>query len=86
MCFPYANMCVGMPVSKDEEYRNNAFDSLRLAERADSLVDKLRLLHLAELWIDLADRVDATAPRLRITPSAERPVLPPFKISAPRMA
>jgi hypothetical protein len=60
-----------MPVSKDEEYRNNAFDSLRLAERAVSLVDKLRLLHLAELWVDLADRVDATPLRLRIAPSSD---------------
>jgi hypothetical protein len=51
-------------VSKEQDYRNNARDSFRLAERAASTSDKLRLLKLAEAWMSLADRADASAPSL----------------------
>jgi hypothetical protein len=52
-------------VTKDEEYRNDAFDTLKLAERAGSLADKLRLLQLAEAWMNLADRAEEIARRFR---------------------
>jgi hypothetical protein len=62
---------MGMPpVSKDEEYRNNAFDSLHLAERAETLADRLRLLQLAEAWVNLADRAQEMARRFRRTPAS----------------
>ena len=44
------------PVSKDDEYRANAVNSLVLAERASSAANKVRLLQLAESWMVLADR------------------------------
>jgi hypothetical protein len=52
-------------MSKEEDYRNNAFDSLRLAERARAASDKLRLLKLAEGWMNLADRAEDLARRFR---------------------
>jgi hypothetical protein len=62
-------------VSKDEDYRNNAFDTLKLAERASSLADKLRLLQLAEGWMNLADRAQGLTRRFR-NPSAPPEVHP----------
>jgi len=59
------------PVSKDEEYRNNAFDSLHLAERAETLADRLRLLQLADAWVNLADRAQEMARRFRRTPATQ---------------
>ena len=44
-------------VGKEDEYVTNGLDSLQLAERATSSRDKLRLLKLAEGWLDLAERV-----------------------------
>ena len=52
-------------VSKDEEYRVNAMNTLWLAERASSAADKVRLLELAESWMVLADRARSQAHRLR---------------------
>jgi hypothetical protein len=58
-------------VSKQQDYRNNARDSFRLAERAASTSDKLRLLNLAEAWMSLADRAEKLASRLlTVVPSA----------------
>ena len=52
-------------MSKQADYRDNAFDSLRLAERAEAASDKLRLLNLAEAWMNLADRAETVARRFR---------------------
>src|SRR5689334_9517530 len=39
-----------------EEYRRSAASMLDLAQRADSVADKNRLLVMAEAWLDLAAR------------------------------
>ena len=44
-------------MTKEDEYRRNAAQSVELAKRASSPVDKGHLLLLAEGWLDLADRV-----------------------------
>jgi hypothetical protein len=43
-------------MSKQDEYRKHAADTVGLASRAGSANDKGRLLALAEAWLDLADR------------------------------
>jgi hypothetical protein len=52
-------------MSKEDDYRQNAANSMRLAQRASSCEDKGRLLRLAEAWLDLADRVHGAAKQLR---------------------
>lgn len=52
-------------MSKEDDYRRNAANSMRLAQRASSCEDKGRLLRLAEAWLDLADRVHGAAKQLR---------------------
>ena len=52
-------------MSKDEEYRVNAMNTLWLAERAGSAADRVRLLELAESWMVLADRAQLHAQRAR---------------------
>jgi hypothetical protein len=52
-------------MSRQDDYRDNAFNSLRLAERAEAASDKLRLLTLAEAWMNLADRAEDSARRSR---------------------
>ena len=56
-------------MSKEADYRNNALDSLRLAERAREAGDKLRLLKLAEAWMALADRAEDVRRRFAIEPA-----------------
>ena len=51
-------------MSKVEEYRTSAADTLRLAQSASYPEDKTRLLGMAGAWLDLADRVGR---RSRIT-------------------
>jgi hypothetical protein len=43
-------------MSKADEYRRSAASLLDLAQRADGLTDKNRLLRMAEAWLDLAHR------------------------------
>ncbi len=43
-------------MTKEEDYRKNAAETVDLAHRAVSSTDKSRLLGLAENWLDLADR------------------------------
>lgn len=43
-------------MSKEEDYRRNAAETVELANHAMTSVDKGRLLRLAENWLDLADR------------------------------
>ena len=44
------------PMRSVEEYRRSAASMLDLAQRADSVADKNRLLIMAEAWLDLAAR------------------------------
>jgi hypothetical protein len=43
-------------MSKEDEYRKNAAETVGLASRAATTQDKGRLLAMAEAWLDLADR------------------------------
>jgi hypothetical protein len=43
-------------VSKENEYRDNAAELMRLAERAQSSAEKTRLVTLAEGWVELAEK------------------------------
>jgi len=42
------------PMTKQEEYVENAVESLELAERLASSSDRRRMLKLAEAWVELA--------------------------------
>jgi hypothetical protein len=44
------------PMSKQDEYLNDAAQTLELAMRAPSFSERSRLLNLANKWLDLADR------------------------------
>ena len=48
-------MNVGDPMIKQEEYVENAVESLELAERLASSSDRRRMLKLAEAWVELAN-------------------------------
>jgi hypothetical protein len=48
-------------MSKEDDYRRNAAESVELAHRASTTRDKSRLLGLAEKWLDLADRAQRLA-------------------------
>ncbi len=50
-------------MSKQDEYRRNAADTVDLASRAATTTDRGRLLQLAEKWLDLADRTERIARR-----------------------
>lgn len=50
-------------MTKEEDYRKNAAETVDLANRAVSSADKSRLLRLAENWLDLADRAAALTRR-----------------------
>jgi len=47
-------------MTKVDDYRKNAIETVELANRASTTEDKVRLLSLAEKWVDLADRVHNT--------------------------
>jgi len=49
-------------MSKEDEYRKNAAETVGLASRAATTQDKGRLLAMAEAWLDLADRAHRAAP------------------------
>jgi hypothetical protein len=44
-------------MSKEDDCRKNAAETLELAHRAWTSTDKSRLLALTERWLDLADRI-----------------------------
>jgi hypothetical protein len=44
------------PASKENDYRRQAVEAVRLAQQASSSFAKARLVNLAEAWIELADR------------------------------
>ena len=50
------DVAVKNPMRSVEEYRRSAASMLDLAQRADSVADKNRLLVMAEAWLDLAAR------------------------------
>jgi hypothetical protein len=64
---PYEQQRVGElnPMTREDDYRQNAADTMQLAQRASSSSDKGRLLKLAEAWLDLADRAHGAAQNLR---------------------
>jgi hypothetical protein len=51
-------------MTKEEDYRENAAETLDLARRAGTLRKKRRLLALVEKWLDLADRASQLTSRL----------------------
>jgi hypothetical protein len=48
-------------VSKEDEYRRHAAETMELASRASTTKDKGRLLAITEAWLDLADRAQRAA-------------------------
>jgi hypothetical protein len=50
-------------VSREEEYREHAAELVRLAQRASSSTDKVRLLAMAEAWLKLVDHICETRNR-----------------------
>jgi hypothetical protein len=48
-------------LSKEDEYRRHAAETMELASRASSTKDKGRLLAITEAWLDLADRAQRVA-------------------------
>jgi hypothetical protein len=61
-------------MTKVDDYRRNAADTLQLAQRASSSSDKGRLLKLAEAWLDLADRGHRAARNLS-RPAFQHPLV-----------
>lgn len=51
-------------MTKEDDYRRKAAETIQLAQRASSSADKSRLLKLAESWLDLADRARRVARNL----------------------
>ena len=43
-------------MTKEDDYRHNAAETVELANKASTTADKGRLLSLAEKWLDLANR------------------------------
>jgi len=43
-------------MNKQEEYRHTAAEIVELAQKATTVMEKRRLLRLAEMWLDLAVR------------------------------
>jgi hypothetical protein len=50
-------------MSKEDDYKHNAAQTIGLANRASTSADKSHLLDLAEKWLDLADRAHAVQQR-----------------------
>ena len=50
-------------MSKEDDYKLNAAETIDLANRASTSADKGHLLDLAEKWLDLADRAHAVQQR-----------------------
>lgn len=62
------------PMSKTDEYLNNAAETVELANRASSSADKGRLLRLAARWLDLAERAGRLVRRSG-SPVGEHPLV-----------
>jgi hypothetical protein len=52
-------------MTKENDYLDNAAETMRLAQHASSSLDKTRLVKLAEGWVDLAEKAheDTRRPR-----------------------
>jgi hypothetical protein len=48
-------------MTKEDDFRKHAAETMDLAQKAGSSADKRRLLALAERWLDLADRAHQAA-------------------------
>ena len=48
-------------MTKEDDFRKHAAETMDLAQKASSSADKRRLLGLAERWLDLADRAHSAA-------------------------
>jgi hypothetical protein len=59
----------GLPASKESDYRRQAVETLRLAQRASSSFVKARLVNLAEAWIELAEMAHKASRSFRSQPS-----------------
>lgn len=53
-------------MTKENDYRKNAAQTVELASRAESRADKGHLLSLAEKWLDLADRAHRLTKRFSV--------------------
>ena len=51
--------------TKEDDYRHNAGELMRLAERAQSPAEKTRLVTLAEGWVELAEKAHEDNRRTR---------------------
>jgi hypothetical protein len=60
--------------SKEADYRQNAVETVELANKAATADDKSRLLWLAEKWLDLADRTRRLVGR-PMSPVGEHPLV-----------
>lgn len=48
-------------MSKETDYRQSAAETIQLANHAATIADRMRLLALAGLWLDLAERAHRIA-------------------------
>jgi hypothetical protein len=48
-------------MTREDDYRRHAAETMDLVQKAGSSFDKRRLLQLAERWLNLADRAHRTA-------------------------
>ncbi len=55
-------------MAKEDEYRQNAAQTIGLASRAGNRLDRGHLLALAEKWLDLAARAHRLTKRLGVEP------------------
>jgi hypothetical protein len=63
-------------MAREDDYRRNASDTIDLARRAAGTANKIRLLKLAESWLDLADRAHGhDLARRRQTPNTLHPLV-----------
>jgi hypothetical protein len=62
-------------MAKEDEYRQNAAATIRLAQRAATGAEKRHLLKLAESWLDLSDRAHQRALRFRGRPILVDPLV-----------
>jgi hypothetical protein len=53
-------------MTKEDDYRQNAAQTIELASRAENRADKGHLLALAEKWLDLADRAHRLTKRFGV--------------------
>lgn len=51
---------MGDPGTKADDYRREAKTCLEMAERAEKKDDILKLLDMAQRWLELADREDGS--------------------------